>query len=135
MGLKRYYGAGYLHFITFSCYQRRARLGSARNRDWFLQELEHVRRAYRLLVAGDVVMPEHVHLLIGEPERGNPSIGMQALKQRFSRRLRQAWQQRDSSNQMGLWNPESGELHVWQRRFYDFVVWSEHKGAGPPFPR
>jgi hypothetical protein len=35
--LHRYYGAGYLHFITTSCYQRRPLLGSRQNRDLFLQ--------------------------------------------------------------------------------------------------
>jgi len=29
-------------------------------------------------------MPEHIHLLIGEPERGTPSTVMQVLKQRFA---------------------------------------------------
>jgi REP element-mobilizing transposase RayT len=32
--------------------------------------LEQVRRRYRFVVVGYVVMPEHVHLLISEPERG-----------------------------------------------------------------
>jgi REP element-mobilizing transposase RayT len=31
--------------------------------------LEQVRRRYRFVVVGYVVMPEHVHLLISEPER------------------------------------------------------------------
>jgi REP-associated tyrosine transposase len=73
-GLKRYYGEGYLHFITFSCYRRRALLGSSAHRHLFLKILEQVRRSYRLVVVGYVVMPEHVHLLIGEPERGKPSV-------------------------------------------------------------
>ena len=34
--LHRYYGAGYSHFITTSCYRRLPLLGSARNRDLFL---------------------------------------------------------------------------------------------------
>jgi hypothetical protein len=42
--LHRYYGAGYLHFITTSCYQRRPLLGSRKNRDLFLKVLEQVRR-------------------------------------------------------------------------------------------
>jgi len=54
--LHRYYGAGYLHFITTSCYQRRPLLGTARNRDLFLQVLESVRRRYRFVVIGYVVM-------------------------------------------------------------------------------
>src|SRR5438552_11105182 len=85
--LHRYYGAGNLHFITTSCYQRRPLLGSRRNRDLFLQVLERVRRRYHFVVVGYVIMPEHVHLLLSEPERGNPSVVMQALKQGFARCL------------------------------------------------
>jgi len=85
--LHRYYGAGYLHFITTSCYQRRPLLGSPCNRDLFLEVLEQVRRRYHFVVVGYVVMPEHVHLLISEPQRGNPSVVMQALKQSFARKL------------------------------------------------
>jgi REP element-mobilizing transposase RayT len=29
-------------------------------------------------------MPEHVHLLLSEPERGTPSAALQVLKQRVS---------------------------------------------------
>ena len=87
--LHRYYGAGYLHFITTSCYQRRALLGSGKNRDLFLHVLEQVRRRYHFVVVGYVVMPEHVHLLFGEPDRGNPSIKHQNMtsgdiRERFS---------------------------------------------------
>ncbi len=69
--LRRYYGAGYLHFITSSCYQRRPLLGSEKNRDLFLRVLEAVRRRYDFVVVGYVVMPAHIHLLLSEPERGN----------------------------------------------------------------
>ena len=72
-GLKRYYGAGHLHFVTCSCYQRRAWLGTARRRDLFLRLLEQTREAYGFVVLGYVVMPEHFHLLISEPQRGDPS--------------------------------------------------------------
>lgn len=85
--LHRYYGAGHLHFITTSCYQRRPLLGTAQNRDLFLQVLESVRRRYGFVVVGYVVMPEHVHLLLSEPGRGNPSVVMRALKQGFARRF------------------------------------------------
>lgn len=76
--LHRYYGARYLHFITTSCYQRRPVLGSERTRDLFLQVLERVRMRYLFVVIGYVVMPEHVHLLLGEPDRGDPSLVMKA---------------------------------------------------------
>ncbi len=32
-------------------------------------------------------MPEHVHLLVGKPEKGDPSKVIQALKRSVSRRL------------------------------------------------
>ena len=85
--LHRYYGAGYLHFITTSCYRRRTLLGTPQNRDLFLEVMERVRRRYRFIVVGYVVMPEHVHLLFSEPERGDPSVVMKVLKQSFARQL------------------------------------------------
>ena len=86
-GLHRSYGSGYLHFITTSCYQRLPLLGKPENRDLFLEVFEQVRRRYRFVVVGYVVMPEHVHLLVSEPERGDLSLVMQVLKQGFARRL------------------------------------------------
>jgi putative transposase len=83
--LQRYYGAGYSHFITTSCYRRMPLLGSPLIRDLFLRVLEQVRVRDRFVVVRYVVMPEHVHLLLGEPQRGNPSVVMQALKQGFAR--------------------------------------------------
>jgi hypothetical protein len=41
--LRRYYGAGYLHFITTSCYRRMPLLEQPRRRDLLLEVLEHVR--------------------------------------------------------------------------------------------
>ncbi len=72
--LRRYYGTDDLHFITSSCYQRRPLLGRSRHRDLFLAILEEVRRRYGFVVVGYVVMPEHVHLLVDEPQRGNLSV-------------------------------------------------------------
>lgn len=126
--LHRYYGAGYLHFITTSCYQRRALLGSQRDRDLFLQVLERVRRRYHFVVVGYVVMPEHVHLLLSEPERGNPSVVMQALKQAFARSLLRKLRSATDPRQGNLAGAAAlGERHIWQHRFYDFVVFTEKK--------
>jgi REP-associated tyrosine transposase len=76
--LRRYYGAGYLHFITTSCYHRLPLLQKPPNRDLLLEVLEQVRRRYRFVVVGYVVMPEHLHLVLSEPERGDLSKVMQA---------------------------------------------------------
>jgi REP element-mobilizing transposase RayT len=86
-GLRRYYGQDHLHYLTCSCYHRQPWLAMAQRRDLFLQILEEVRQRYRFVVVGYVVMPEHIHLLISEPERGTPSTVMQVVKQRFARRV------------------------------------------------
>jgi len=107
---KRYQQQRCLHFITFSCYQRRKLLDSASAREAFEYELERVRGWYGCYIAGYVVMPEHVHLLISEPERSELARVIQMLKQITSRKLR-----------------APGLPHFWQVRYYDFPVWSEKK--------
>lgn len=121
-GLHRYYGAQDLHFITVSCYQRRPLLGTAARRDLFLEILEQTRAAYDFVVAGYVVMPEHVHLLIGEPEKADPSTVMQVVKQRFASRLLQQMRLAQGMIRSG----KTAE-HIWQSRFYDFNVWTARK--------
>jgi putative transposase len=122
---KRFYGAGHLHFITCSCYQRRPVLETEKRRDLFLAVLEQVRKRYRFVVVGYVVMPEHIHLLISEPQKKTPSTVMQALKLGFARRvLAEARRKRDPS-QLSLF--DHSPQHIWQKRFYDFNVWTEHK--------
>jgi putative transposase len=125
--LHRAYGTGYLHFITFSCYQRRPLLGAPQCRDLFLRILEETRSRYGFVVVGYVVMPEHVHLLLSEPERSNHSIGLQVLKQRFARELLGRLRRRAVFPDGSLWRTVLERGHVWQRRFYDFVVWNRHK--------
>jgi putative transposase len=124
----RHYGRGHLHFITFSCYRRLRLLGSAHARNVFVKILGETRDRYGFSLVGLVIMPEHVHLLISEPARGDPSIVIQVLKQRVSRQLRR--RRRVSATQLKLrFEDEEDALPVrfWQRRFYDFNVWSLKK--------
>ncbi len=72
-GLKRFHHSGQSHFVTFCCYHRRPLLTADEARRIFESALERVRRSFRLQVYGYVVMPEHVHLLISEPQRGRSS--------------------------------------------------------------
>ena len=92
-------------------------------RDVFVKELGKVRDEMGFHLLGYVVMPEHIHLLISEPERGTPSTVMQVVKQRFARRVLR--RKKRSGGQCELWPGQ--EEHVWQRRFYDFNVWSAYK--------
>jgi putative transposase len=66
--------------------------------------LERVRRSYRLDVYGYVLMPEHVHLLLSEPQRDTLADALKSLKQGVSRRL--------------IGDAE----HFWQKRYYDFNI-------------
>ncbi len=109
-GLVRYQNCGVFHFITFSCYRRQPLLEQGTGYRVFEVELESVRKRYGLVVAGYVLMPEHVHLLLSEPPVSTLSVALQVLKQQTSRKLKRA-----------------GELRLWQRRYYDFNVSSELK--------
>ena len=55
-------------------------------------------------------MPEHVHLLVGEPRISSLAIALQVLKQRSSKILKRP-----------------GEVQFWQRRYYDFNVRNSEK--------
>src|SRR5581483_12098143 len=70
------------------------------SRDVFLRIFEQLRRKYRFEVVGYLVMPEHFHVLIGEPEIGTPSTVLQVLKQSVGQRLLPP--RRKSQNQLGL---------------------------------
>ncbi len=125
--LTRRFGQGNLHFITFTCYRRLPLLRSIRARNTFVQILGEVRDRYGFSLVGYVVMPEHIHLLISEPAQGTPSFVIQVLKQRVSRRLRR--KRRAPTNQLNLLfaSGEDSLPRFWQRRFYDFNVWSLKK--------
>jgi putative transposase len=118
----RYQNQGCLHFITFSCYRRMKLLDSAAARDSVERELERVRRWYGCFITGYVVMPEHLHLLISEPERGKLSLVIQMLKQITSRKLKPAADPAADNEE------RPGQLkRFWQVRYYDFPVWTEGK--------
>ena len=109
-GLKRFQQSRDVHFITFSCYRRQPKLSNPGAPSIFLSALERVRKSRRLCVYGYVVMPEHVHLLVNEPEVGTLADALQSLKQGVARRL-----------------ALRADQSFWQARYYDFNVWSERK--------
>src|SRR5579864_75252 len=66
-GLKRYYGRGDLHFVTFSCYRRLDLLRSKRARTLFVQELARVRRERRFWLAGRAKVKEQLNYMHANP--------------------------------------------------------------------
>ena len=127
-GLKRYYGKGDLHFMTFSCYRKLPLLGTKRARDVFVRKLTRVRTECGFRLIGYVVMPNHVHLLMSEPAKGTPSIVLQLLKQRVSRRMRGRKKTVDRKQLELAFGEDAVELPAfWQERFYDFNVYRDGK--------
>ena len=106
-GLIRKQQRGDLHFVTFSCYQRQTYLASPKARSLFEDALEKMRVRYGFFVMGYVVMQEHVHLLVSEPEMGVLADALKAVK--LSVALR------------------SLERPFWSARYYDFNVFTEKK--------
>src|SRR5258707_15849169 len=70
-------------------------------------------------------MPERIHLLISDPQEKNPSTVMQALKVGFARRVLAEQRRRSNPSQANLF--DRAPQHIWQKRFYDFNVWSQGK--------
>jgi putative transposase len=103
-GLTRFHRSGQSHFVTFCCYHRRRLLTTDESRETFESALERVRRSFRLQVYGYVIMPEHVHILLSEPEKDTLADALKSLKQGVSRRL--------------IGDAE----HFWQKRYYDFNI-------------
>ncbi len=125
--LRRVTGRGDLHFITFCCYQRRTLLGTVRARNLAVQILGEVRHKYEFALVGYVIMPQHVHVLIGETRGVAPAIVVQVFKQRLSRRMR--GKKRARAGQLALpFNEGEAKLRrFWQRRYYDFNVYTRAK--------
>jgi len=110
-GLYRFHHSGSAHFITFTCYHRYPHLRDPAVRDLFGQALERTHGLYRMLVYGFVVMPEHVHLLISEPERGTVANAIQSLKICSAKR-----------SKSHIYQPQANVGHpvcFWQKRYYD----------------
>ena len=66
-----------------------------------------MRLRYNFSIAGYVVMPEHVHLLLSEPEQALLSKALQALKLSVS--------------------VQSEQRPFWQKRYFDFNVYTDDK--------
>jgi putative transposase len=107
--LNRLQNSGDLHFITFSCRHRAPLLGSPQSRSIFQDALEAMRTRSGAEIYGYVVMPEHVHLLLNEPEHQALASAIQGLKQATTHYI--------STTKGPLWEP----------RYYDFNVYSDRK--------
>jgi len=120
LGLKRYQHSKQSHFVTFSCHQRLPHFEDERLRDLFVECLERTRRKYGFRVYGYVVMPEHVHLLVSEPDTEVLATATQALKISLARRAMRP----GAAAAVGAPHlPAFGRCgSFWQKRYYDHNV-------------
>jgi putative transposase len=77
-------------------------------------------------------MPEHIHLLITEPQRATLSTAIQGLKLGVVRSLEGGSIGPRSRKRSETWGTPSVDgtktpNQFWQARFYDFNVWTEKK--------
>ena len=109
LGLTRHQNEGHLHFITFSCYCRLPYLNDDHSRITFEHTLETLRKRHCFHVHGYVLMPEHVHLLLSEPENHPLKTTLNVLKGETSKLLK------------------GDRKQFWQVRYYDFNVYTAAK--------
>jgi putative transposase len=84
--LRRYQQSIQTHYLTISCYRRLSKFGEACRRDLAVRCLERTRISFRLQVYGFVIMPEHVHLLVSEPEKDSLAVALQSFKLAVTKR-------------------------------------------------
>ena len=105
--LIRYQQEGHLHFLTFSCFERRPYFRSIEAMNLFQTSLETMRQRYNFAIFGYVIMPEHVHLLLSEPDHAPLAKAIQALKLSVA--------------------TQRSERPFWLHRYYDFNVFTQDK--------
>ena len=121
-GLKRYYGRGDLHFLTFSCYRRLPLLGTVGSPNGIRRCAGENPRALSISV-GWIRGDARARALADQRAIGSHAIGgaesFEATS--FARSAKEGgWAIKSSCEGEGL-------LRFWQPRFYDFNVYSAKK--------
>ncbi|MBE7462209.1 MAG: transposase [Planctomycetes bacterium] len=110
-------------FVTSSCYKRRRWLEHDQGKRILLGILAQELRLRDGLCIGFVVMPDHVHGLSWFQEPRRLSAFMQMWKRRSSVALKHL-----GTEKVVSWVREfPASDAVWQKRFYEFNVYSERK--------
>ena len=108
----------YAHFITFSVYRRRRLLDYDHPKRILLGTLADELEKRTGKCIGFVIMPDHVHLIVGFPRSGQLGSFMHGLKRKSSFRIRN-WYRAASPEYFA----EFGEGdRFWQRKYYSFEL-------------
>ncbi|MEW4566467.1 transposase [Tautonia sp. JC769] len=111
------------HFVTFSCYRRRRVLDHDRAKRIVLGVLNSQLALQEGRCVGFVVMPDHVHAILWFPEDDQLSHFMKQWKQRSSVQIKRFL----SEAMTGYAGSIDQSEPVWQPRYYDFNLYSDHK--------
>lgn len=85
-----------------------------------ISQFEEASKFYGVAVIGYVLMPSHIHALVGFPEVAELSKYMQAFKSLTSRKLEEI--------DLGPYRSQlikNGQFRLWKRRFDDSIIYSE----------
>lgn len=104
---EKVYGKGHLHFISCTCYQHQPKLGQEKHRDVFVRLLEELRVKFRFDVVGYGVMPDHVRLLLREPEIDTTGNAVEMLRARYRRRYNSS-----ARSDEQVWESRIADAHV-----------------------
>jgi putative transposase len=83
---KKILGKGGLHLVTSASFHRQAKLCAEKHRSLICQLLEELRTKHRFAIAGYVVMPTYIRVLISEPSAATVETVILALRKRYQRR-------------------------------------------------
>jgi len=85
-----------------------------------LKQLDETAKYFKASIIGYVIMPSHIHFLLGLSDYGELSEFMKAFKGITSRKLKNSvieWYGNKFTN--------DGKFQLWKRRFDDVIIYSE----------
>jgi putative transposase len=114
---------GHSHFLTFSCYKRRRLLNLDKPKAIVLGVMAAQLSLHDGVCAGFVVMPDHVHSIIGFPEANRISEFVKHWKRISSFQIRRFIEGKLAaySDYVAANDP------IWQPKYHDFNIYSEAK--------
>jgi len=92
----------HLHFVTTNTFQRFPLFLAERFRKIFLANVDHYRKQHRFQLVGYVIMPDHVHLLLGNTEKLIISKTMQLIKYHAAKEIVAVLETSPSWKELGM---------------------------------
>jgi putative transposase len=114
------------HYTTFSTYNGVHALTMFENPEHIIDHLKKLREEYNLAIYGYVVMPNHFHIIWHVPAKPGISKIMQLFKGRTAKKILCELRNQSDFNMGSITRPD-GHASLWQRRFYDYNLITEHK--------